>query len=106
MANEYTRHWGSNGSEVPELGPVHLGIRNEHGHSGGLAGLQGGIGLVLSLLLRPNPLHHRIKLLVWTPRAAQHTKSVPRQVILALTWLASWSVTVSRATQSVQLVQA
>ena len=64
---------GAQGSEVPELGPVDLGIRNEHGHGGGLAGLEGSVGLVLSLLLRPHPLHHCIKLLVWTPRAAPDT---------------------------------
>lgn len=59
-------------AKVPKLGPVNCGIRYEHGHSGGLAGLQGCIGFVLSLLLRPCPLHQCIKLLVWAPRAA-HT---------------------------------
>ena len=56
--------------QVPELGPVNLGIGYEHGDSGSLAGLGGSISLVQSLLLRPYPLHQCIKLLVWPSRTA------------------------------------
>ena len=53
-----------------ELGPVDLGGGDDHADSGGLAGLQGSLHLVLHLLLGCHPLQHCIKLALWPSVAA------------------------------------